>query len=392
MQKAEPLASEGTTVPNVTPAAREAESEDLPSVLPYMPSPPTHEPSSATKAPEIVILEQQECTNDNDAQSNTWETTPTPKFAFAFGSKTGNTKPAFDFGVPTNLKLNSAEKLPPGNVQVDKIRFEVDDRILNKQKSTEQASRIPLQEKAAKSLNVTLSNSRPRTPTYEFGSADPKLSPAFEFKAQDRPRKLWEIDDSTAPPELHFDDKSSQENASATITVSKQSSNRTEDAGFQLHPPTAIPDHANDTPEPPTTPPRQESYGYANITPDSTRYTTYLPVRRQYGLLTPPETPEMLLRSLSKPMNDSGYFSGERRREPVTPQSPLPRVSRKPVPITSRPMLDDTEVAKTYDTGIEDGAVQGVEDLPAEQGERGGCFARFSFKRLKEKAKGKVRR
>ena len=50
-----------------------------------------------------------------------------------------------------------------------------------------------------------------------------------------------------------------------------------------------------------------ETFGYANGTPETTSYKTYLPAQKNHGLITPPETPETLPRVgiNSGPINDS---------------------------------------------------------------------------------------
>jgi hypothetical protein len=81
---------------------------------------------------------------------------------------------------------------------------------------------------------------------------------------------------------------------------------------------------------PVTPPPKlEESFGYANITPSSTCYKTYLPAQQLHGLLTPPETPEKMRRSTS-PLRDLDYFN-----------TPLPKISFSPsLKLAPKPLLE----------------------------------------------------
>jgi hypothetical protein len=92
----------------------------------------------------------------------------------------------------------------------------------------------------------------------------------------------------------------------------------------------------------------EESFGYANITPSSTRYTTYLPAQQLHGLLTPPETPEKIRRSTS-PLRDLDYFN-----------TPLPEISFSPSPLklARKPLLKtktqeiNTQCEKEYEVEL----------------------------------------
>jgi hypothetical protein len=89
----------------------------------------------------------------------------------------------------------------------------------------------------------------------------------------------------------------------------------------------------------PVTPPSklEESFGYANITPSSTRYTTYLPAQQLHGLLTPPETPEKIRRSTS-PLRGLDYFNTPLPEISFSP-SPI-KLARKPLPKTKTQEID----------------------------------------------------
>jgi hypothetical protein len=110
------------------------------------------------------------------------------------------------------------------------------------------------------------------------------------------------------------------------------------------------PVHARIKIERPVTPPPklEESFGYANITPSSTRYTTYLPAQQLHGLLTPPETPEKIRRSTS-PLRDLDYFNTPLPEISFSP-SPL-KLARKPLPKTKTEEID-VHVEKEYEVEL----------------------------------------
>lgn len=379
---------------NKEPSVAEGKKAAHPFSMPYMPSPPTHEPSSRTE-PRIAIAEQLEIGTDTSDDS---DTITMSKFAFAFGSKSASTVPAFQFETPTKAKVTQVEAAPASgsqNVPAFSRLFGTSNLptapISEARKVPEEPKRIPLQEKAAKPMNVALSN-KSGPSTYEFGSQDKALSSALEFEAPLKPHQPH-INDSTARP-APFKVTQPEDKNSKTRLTSTQPSNQPEES--DLSPPSPANDETNNISARPTTPPpKEESFGYANITPNSTRYTTYLPARQQYGLVTPPETPEMLVRALEKPMGYSGYFRDESPRESG---SPVPRVARKPLPASPPPLVDG-EGEGRGEVCISCGSRAGLgvdECRCGEEGEdmevRAGCLARFGLKRLKEKVKGRVPR
>jgi hypothetical protein len=132
-----------------------------------------------------------------------------------------------------------------------------------------------------------------------------------------------------------------------------------------------------------TPPPKlEESFGYANITPSSTRYTTYLPAQQLHGLLTPPETPEKIRRSTS-PLRDLDYFNTPLPEISFSP-SPL-KLARKPLPMTKAQEID-VHVEKEYE--VELCAACGKARAPGaspcfcgisfgEESRQAGCFSGF---------------
>jgi hypothetical protein len=377
--------------PSVAEKEKAAHSFDMP----YMPSPPTHEPSSRTKEPRIAIAEQLEIGTYTSDDS---DTITMSKFASAFGSKSVSTVPAFQFETPTKAKVTQAEAAPDlGSQNVPafsglSVSLNLPAAPISEaRKVPEEPKRIPLQEKAAKPMNVALSN-KSRPSTYELGSQDKALSSAFESEASLKPHQP-RINDSAARPALLKVTQPEDKNLKTRLT-STQPSNQLEE--LDLSPPPPANDETNNISTRPTTPPpKEESFGYANITPSSTRYTTYLPARQQYGLVTPPETPEMLVRVLGKTMGYSDYFRDESPRESG---SPVPRVARKPL-LASPPPLVDGEGEERGEGCVSRGsrAGLGVDECSCEEGSgdvevRAGCLSRFWLKRLKERVKERVPR
>jgi hypothetical protein len=83
---------------------------------------------------------------------------------------------------------------------------------------------------------------------------------------------------------------------------------------------------AKGVPNAPRTPPQpiEETFGYAIVTPKSKLYTTYLPAQQQYGMMTPPETPDAPAGLEIKIESFKDSFPGF---------SVSPAISRKPLPI-----------------------------------------------------------
>ncbi len=78
-----------------------------------------------------------------------------------------------------------------------------------------------------------------------------------------------------------------------------------------------------------TPPKKQEHFGYAYVTPSPTRYKTHLPAQRQFGLNTPPETPEEIFMPLSVPSRGRNYSIPK-----LAPSSPPTPVLRKSFPVS----------------------------------------------------------
>jgi len=359
--------------------------------MPYMPSPSTHEPSSRTKEPRIAIAEHH---GIGTAILNDSNTITMSKFTVAFESKSASTIPAFHFENPTKAKITQVEAAQSSSLR-NVLAFSGSFRtskpptapISEAKKAPEEQKRIPLQKKTASPMNVALSNIFGPS-TYECESQDITPLTTFEFEVPVKPQQPSAITDSTAYPGLLFKVTQPEDDDSETTITPPQHSKQPEEPDVPPYTP------AKDIPIPaarPATPlPKEESFGYANITPDSIRYTTYLPARKQYGIITPPETPEMLVRALSKSTNDSSYFGEEMPREIGLP---VPRVARNQLPASTPPRMDGEREAcagcgSRADLGVEKSRCDKVGD---EVEVRAGCLAKFGFRRLKEKVSGKLK-
>jgi hypothetical protein len=148
----------------------------------------------------------------------------------------------------------------------------------------------------------------------------------------------------------------------------------------------------------PITPPSrlEESFGHANITPSSTRYTTYLPAKQLHGLVTPPETPEKIRRSTS-PLQELDYFNTPLPEISFSP-SPL-KLARKPLPKTKTQEID-VHVEKEYE--VELCAACGKARAPGaspcfcgisfgEESKAVGCFSGFGKRMVRRMKAIKVR-
>lgn len=144
----------------------------------------------------------------------------------------------------------------------------------------------------------------------------------------------------------------------------------------------------------PTTPIRatQDDFGYANITPSPTRFTTHLPARQKYGMETPPETPDMIRHLEATITTFSPSFQGLSERPPLS-------ISRKPLPDRSSPTLRDTrtteepivDVCASYGHGAarndgQDHCLDRSEDEDIEAS----CFRNLGLRKLRKKAIGKI--
>jgi hypothetical protein len=110
----------------------------------------------------------------------------------------------------------------------------------------------------------------------------------------------------------------------------------------------------------PRTPTRrsQQSFGYAVVTPPSTLNKTYLPARQRYGLVTPPETPEALLKSL--PFDNGNQTPTRNPASSLTPTRPAgyramrpSAVSRKPLPPQPVPSIPSHDPHQTGEPSSE---------------------------------------
>ncbi|KAH6713802.1 hypothetical protein BKA61DRAFT_49978 [Leptodontidium sp. MPI-SDFR-AT-0119] len=224
---------------------------------------------------------------------------------------------------------------------------------------------------ASTNKNITNSKNVPSESMYEFGAT--RSPPLFSFEVLKHP-PASSLEASSGPEGssalANHLDKETEEAMGPDFVPSGQSSSEL----------------VEQTPEY-STPAQSESFGYAVVTPPSTRYKTYLPARHKHGLMTPPETPENLAapRKSSSPLPPppriGDYFADN---STPTPRAPAPKVTRKPVPVmkslgTTEELNDNHEPrgllpvdARSIDTSA-------------------GCLSRFGVGRLREKVMTKLK-
>jgi hypothetical protein len=144
----------------------------------------------------------------------------------------------------------------------------------------------------------------------------------------------------------------------------------------------------------PTTPIRatQDDFGYANVTPSPTRFTTYLPARQQYGMETPPETPEMIRHLEVTITTFNTSFQGLSERPPLS-------ISRKPLPDRPSPTNRDTRTTEEHIvdlcTNCGHGAARNDRqdhciDRSKDEDIEASCFRGLGLRRLQKKAIGQM--
>ncbi|KAK0103421.1 hypothetical protein ONS95_005445 [Cadophora gregata] len=227
--------------------------------------------------------------------------------------------------------------------------------------------RVALKDKSAEinrkmaSHTSVLSDS---APTFSFAATIPQSSFSFEVPKQSHLETVSIAAPASEPPRQLAE--SAEEEAHLESVTSIQDSSALSDESLESP--------ANS---------RSASFGYAVVTPPSTRYKTYLPARQQHGLMTPPETPETILTAHKSssplpPPKIGDYFSSDAN------QNSPPKISRKPLPTTSRVDIAEGD--------IEDREPGNVAVGDAESNyERSGCLSRFRFGRLRRKVVGNLR-
>ncbi|KAG4432614.1 hypothetical protein IFR05_011910 [Cadophora sp. M221] len=230
--------------------------------------------------------------------------------------------------------------------------------------------RIALKEKS-KNNNIANSKNVPSESMFEFGAM--RSPPPFSFEIPEH-------------PPASFVEASSDPEVSSTLTshVDQETKAKPDPdiaPSCQISSP-----FREQTPEHSTLV-QSESFGYAVVTPPSTRYKTYLPARQQHGLMTPPETPENMAvarkRSLPLPPPKIGDFFAN--HSTPTPSAPAPKLARKPVPLMKS--LGTTEESnETHEPRGLLSADACNNDAPA------GCLSRFGVSRLREKVAAKLKK
>jgi len=135
----------------------------------------------------------------------------------------------------------------------------------------------------------------------------------------------------------------------------------------------------------------EQSFGYAVITPTSTRYSTYLPSRQQHhNLLTPPETPESPLQTRSQrqrkpsPVREVDYFA-------AFPDPPSLTIMRKPIPVPPAKEVESGDMLQNVFLCEDCGSESGVCKCPNDYGEEAVHTGCLGLTRLGRKVRGKVR-
>lgn len=119
-----------------------------------------------------------------------------------------------------------------------------------------------------------------------------------------------------------------------------------------------------------------ESHGYAIITPNSTRYATYLPGAQQYGLSTPPATPKTTYPSevYTNPLKDA--FSD------IAVQPVVTRVTRKP--LTKQQISETISPVCVKCSHVRNGGCN-CEEAEGDEYLKVGCFHSARLRRLRKR-------
>ncbi|KAH7397874.1 hypothetical protein BKA64DRAFT_51556 [Cadophora sp. MPI-SDFR-AT-0126] len=227
--------------------------------------------------------------------------------------------------------------------------------------------RVALKDKRA-IINKNMA-SRPSVPSapesnFAFSAAVPQSSFSFEVPKQPDVKKYSDTEASLEVP-IHLDEVTTE---TVGITPLKIYQDKTATAEEAIES-TAVS--------------RSASFGYAVVTPPSTRYKTYLPARQQHGLMTPPETPETVLAahkgsSPPPPPKIGNYFSND-----SIPSPSSLNIARKPLPAS-----EGLEMTEANENRVPRTAIAGDTESSVE---RSGCFSRFGVGRLKGKVVGNLK-
>ncbi len=322
------------------------------------PAVPQHEPSA--KIPVYTDAQQEETfpialstgvpmtTNNSDTTTTKEHRHPVPSFTFS----------GLDSAENTAFESKLGQKVGPS-------------KVAEPATASEPRKRAPLKQKSVSTHNSILSQKNvPSKPIFSFGQAMPSSS--FDFEV---PSKLLPVAEKASSPMVApatfrlMDEKADPEinmaQHSAEIRLRAISTEPSEDR--------------------PVTPvyKQPESFGYAVVTPPSTKYKTYLPARQQHGLMTPPETPEdtSQTRTSSSPspsFEDPFAIS-------FTPESPSPTVTRKPLPILPVP----DAMPKTIENQVT--GKPHASDIVQSEKVQSSCLSRLGLKRLRKSVLGKMK-
>ena len=372
--------NEGIVSDISTSAEEELEISDR---LASIPPVPQHDLPSPTVDHREAIAEQEKAATNITSESNSLA-----KFAPVFGTNSEYQAPDFQFETPTKSTGSRGELLSPAGTASSTAASDFTFRTVSSSATTtpekavaEESEQISLGKGKGKAVDI-VSPHKLALSNYASGSGNGKgKEPESEHPVT--PQRPSVPSDSTAPSGLFFQRMLEEDNERNASIVSTQASEIRED-----EPSTPINELPKNRLHSSTLQsPNEELFGYADITPNSTRYTTYLPARQQHGLLTPPESPEMLMGALNKPISNSGYFRDDRQREDG---SPAPRITRKPLSLSPLGVQDSgmpEEQACGACGGRHDLKVAHCGTCEEELEVPSGCLQRFGFRKLKEKVK-----
>ena len=415
---------------------------------PYLPSPPETplallargtqqmREEGASKSPIKIanFATQPETVTVTKAEG--FSSTKKTNFAVEFGSQDKDKFKDFKFELPGTLDSSS----PKSSLEMSTLNTTANDPSSSPPHKyslpsfdfaqiAKSASPILVSGEPAAAVDGESAKSGQKTPIFEFGIQYTTPSKSFDFdipskrsypmRLAERPSSIWDDSNicsqdlpSPDPVDRLNDDK--VEGSPEPIGQIEQTT--VSDAVAETLPIGLKQDSvtANETPSieslPPRTPIRrsseEESFGYALITPPSSRYKTYLPARQQHGLLTPPETPEMqrtIQNGGTPSMRDTYSFDSP---VPEISRHASPRIARKPLPIPkdngpldhATPQIDGSGLAPAVDVCSVCGNDQELEngdcpycDVSENERVRASCLHSVRLRRLRKLVERRIK-
>ncbi|KAH7346536.1 hypothetical protein BKA65DRAFT_502681 [Rhexocercosporidium sp. MPI-PUGE-AT-0058] len=320
------------------------------------PAVPRHQPS--TKIPVFSDIQQY---GDRLPIGPMESTVPATRQSISRNNR--NTEAAFGFG---NSKSDENAAIQSKSVQ--KVNNAEPSRIAS---VPVPRKRVALKKKS-ESMNSNIANRKTVPPESIFAFGATTSTPQFSFEVPKHPPACLvdtlPIQEASLEISSHIDQKIKDE-VSWDFIPSHQSNSEILDRPCES-----------------SAPLESESFGYAVVTPPSTRYKTYLPARQQHGLMTPPDTPENLIgahksSSPLPPPKIGDYFANSSN---PTSNAPIPKVTRKPVPVMQSLVVTE-EVNEIREPREPISVDAGSNDKSA------GCFAKFGFSGLRNKVAARLK-